>query len=90
MSLTHTSLRASTVNCRSSRLGETGTDPCIRTAELGPAIVGFQNGTINDPKYPEEIWAKMSYERVLSDGSRVEIHYWENLKTGLREGFKFK
>jgi hypothetical protein len=56
----------------------------------GGAGTRIMQGRINDPRYPEEIWAKMSHARQLSGGGQVEIHYWENLKTGVREGFKFK
>ncbi len=50
----------------------------------------IMEGAIIDPKYPEEVWAKMSHVHKLPGGGQIEIHYWENLKTGLREGFKFK
>ncbi len=51
----------------------------------------IMKGLINDPKYPEEIWAKMQHVHPdLESGKNIVIHYWENLQTGFREGFKFK
>jgi RHS repeat-associated protein len=50
----------------------------------------IMEGRINDPRYPEDDWAKMSHVHVGPGGVRTEVHYWENLKTGVREGFKFK
>jgi len=51
----------------------------------------IMKGLINDPKYPEEIWAKMQHVHYdLETGKNIAIHYWENLQTGIREGFKFK
>jgi uncharacterized protein RhaS with RHS repeats len=51
----------------------------------------IMKGLINDPKYPEEIWAKMQHVHYdLEAGKNIVIHYWENLQTGVREGFKFK
>ena len=39
---------------------------------------------IKDAMYPKELWAKMSHVHKLPGGGKIEIHYWENLKTGLR------
>lgn len=50
----------------------------------------IMEGKINDPRYPETEWAKKSHVRRLPDGNQVEIHYWENILTGQRHGFKFK
>jgi len=51
----------------------------------------IMKGLINDPKYPEEIWAKIQHVHYdLESGKNIVIHYWENLQTGIREGFKFK
>jgi len=50
----------------------------------------IMQGEIQDPMYPEDVWAKMQYVRTHPDGTQTIIHYWENLQTGLREGFKFK
>jgi hypothetical protein len=47
-------------------------------------------GEINDPAYPEDVWAKMHHEHINPDGTKTIVHYWENIETGLREGFKFK
>jgi hypothetical protein len=47
-------------------------------------------GKIKDPKYPEGVWAKMHHVHEHPGGAETVIHYWENLLTGAREGFKFK
>jgi hypothetical protein len=45
---------------------------------------------IRDPNYPRELWAKMHHIHRNPDGSKIVIHFWQNLLTGAREGFKFK
>ena len=45
----------------------------------------IMEGLIKDPKFPEDIWAKMQH--VHGD---MNIHYWKNLQTGESSGFKFK
>ena len=45
---------------------------------------------IRDPKYPEDTWKKMQHAHPNPDGTNTTIHYWENVQTGVREGFKFK
>jgi RHS repeat-associated protein len=50
----------------------------------------IMQGKINDPRYPEEVWAKMQHVHEHPDGTQTVIHYWQNLQTGAREGFKFK
>jgi hypothetical protein len=57
------------------------------TAGAGKRIM---QGEIDDPMYPEDIWAKMQHVHENPDGTKIVIHYWENLQTGAREGFKFK
>jgi hypothetical protein len=47
-------------------------------------------GKINDPQYPDNVWAKMQHVHQNPDGTQIVIHYWENLLTGVRQGFKFK
>jgi RHS repeat-associated protein len=61
----------------------------LEEAEAG-AGERIMEGKINDPTYPEDEWAKMSHVHEYPDGSKTEIHYWEHLETGTREGFKFK
>ena len=56
----------------------------------GGAGKRIMQGKINDPKYPEGDWAKMQQVHEHSNGTQTVIHYWENLETGAREGFKFK
>jgi hypothetical protein len=50
----------------------------------------IMKGAINDPKYPENLWAKMQHVHPTPDGNSIAIHYWKNLQTGQCEGFKFK
>jgi hypothetical protein len=45
---------------------------------------------IKDPRYPADVWAKMQHCHETPTGPPIVIHYWENLVTGAREGFKFK
>ncbi|MDR3414385.1 MAG: RHS repeat-associated core domain-containing protein, partial [Formivibrio sp.] len=56
----------------------------MREAEAGAGTRIMQGG-INDPAFPENVWAKMQH--VHGD---TTIHYWLNLLTGERTGFKFK
>ncbi len=46
--------------------------------------------TLKDPKYNDGNWCKKQYIHVNPDGTKINIHYFENLLTGAREGFKFK
>ena len=47
----------------------------------------IMEGRIKDPNYPADTWGK--FQHVHGAGKdKIVIHYWENLKTGLREGFK--
>jgi hypothetical protein len=50
----------------------------------------IMKGRIKDPDFPEDVWAKIEHVHKHPDGSQSVIHYWENLQTGSREGFKFK
>jgi len=45
---------------------------------------------IKDPNYPPEIWQKMHHQHTNPDGTKINIHFWENKQTGERAGFKFK
>jgi hypothetical protein len=56
----------------------------------GGAGKRIMQGKINDPKFPENVWAKMQHVHENPGGTQTVIHYWENLQTGAREGFKFK
>jgi RHS repeat-associated protein len=68
---------------------------------MGGAGTRIMEGKIRDPRYPENLWAKMQhvhvhpevtdpYGNVLQEMQTTVIHYWENLLTEFREGFKFK
>jgi RHS repeat-associated protein len=60
-------------------------------------------GSIRDPQFPEAVWAKMEHVHrtpigvsitdkgvaAWSSGKTITIHYWQNLETGARTGFKF-
>ena len=47
-------------------------------------------GKIKDPRFPEDVFAKMSHVHKTPGGETIEIHYWEKVTTGERFGFKFK
>lgn len=60
-------------------------------AAKGGAGTRIMQGLINDPAYPSDVWAKMqSVHFDQQTGRNIVIHYWKNLQTGAREGFKFK
>jgi hypothetical protein len=61
----------------------------LKEAEAG-AGRRIMEGRIKDPAFSEDVWAKMSHTHEASGGSVTEIHYWLNLITGERQGFKFK
>ncbi|MGE4240054.1 RHS repeat-associated core domain-containing protein [Ramlibacter sp.] len=51
----------------------------------------IMQGFIKDPAYPSELWAKMQAVHFDQQAGRnIVIHYWQNLQSGVREGFKFK
>jgi RHS repeat-associated protein len=50
----------------------------------------IMEGEIKDPNFPEDVWAKMQAVRNNPNGTKTVIHFWQNLQTGLRMGFKFK
>jgi len=52
--------------------------------------IGLAAGFTKDPKYPEDVWAKMQHVHEHPGGAKTVIHYWENLRKGTRKGFKFK
>ena len=56
----------------------------LQEAKAG-AGTRIMEGAIKDPAYPENLWAKMQYTH-----GDITIHYWQNLQTGERIGFKFK
>ena len=46
---------------------------------------------IQDPEYPKDRWQKMEHTHTSPEtGDKTVIHYWEEIKTALRHGFKFK
>jgi hypothetical protein len=61
----------------------------LKEAEAG-AGQRIMQGTIKDPKFPAESWAKMQHVHQTSEGQNIVIHYWKRLKDGFRTGFKFK
>jgi RHS repeat-associated protein len=50
----------------------------------------IMGGKINDPKYPRDEWKKVEHTHKKSDGTTIDIHYWENRNTGEKKEFKFK
>jgi RHS repeat-associated protein len=77
-----------------ARLVEAGASDLSEQLALEEAQAGagtrIMEGEIGDPDYPEDVWAKMQHVHENPGGSNIVIHYWENLESGLREGFKFK
>jgi len=55
---------------------------------LGKNLKGLA-GKIKDPRYPEDLWKKKGYTHKNPDGKTIEIHYWEEILTEARHGFKF-
>ncbi len=49
----------------------------------------IMKGKIKDPRFQKD-WKKMRYSHTNSDGSKIQIHFWEHKITGKRMGFKFK
>jgi hypothetical protein len=45
---------------------------------------------INDPRYPPDKWEKKQHEHINPDGTKINVHYWEEIATKERHGFKFK
>jgi hypothetical protein len=54
----------------------------------GGAGERIMQGKIKDPRYPEHLWAKMQHVHEGLDGSKVTVHYWQNLDTKASHGFK--
>lgn len=50
----------------------------------------IMQGKINGPNYPTDKWSKNEHVHYNTDGTKTDIHYWENRITGEREDFKFK
>jgi len=77
-----------------AEVAETGATDLSEQLALEEAEAGagrrIMEGGINDPDYPEDVWAKMQHVHENPDGSNTVVHYWENLEPGAREGFKFK
>ena len=46
---------------------------------MGGAGTRIMKGKINDPRYPEDVWAKMQHVHENPGGTKTVIHYWENL-----------
>jgi RHS repeat-associated protein len=63
----------------------------LQEAKAGRAANRIMKGKINDPAYPEDLWAKMEYTKQCHNGESIVIHYWQSLKDfAVRHGFKFK
>ena len=52
----------------------------------GGAILNMK---LKDPRYVKD-WVKKQVNHKRPDGKNITVHYMENVKTGGREGFKFK
>ena len=68
---------------------------------MGGAGERIMQGKIKDLRYPEDVFAKMQHVhehpelldaqgKLLQEGTNTVVHYWQDLITGIREGFKFK
>jgi hypothetical protein len=75
-----------------SNVAELGARNLGEQLTLGEATAGagsrIMKGKIKDALYPENEWAKIQHTHSYPDGGKTVIHYWENLLTGDREGFK--
>ena len=78
-------------------LGVTGAQKVARTLneqllfeEAATNAHRIMKGKINDPRYPENIWAKMEWTHKALDGSKTTVHFWQNTQTGAAHGFKIK
>ncbi|HEX4840345.1 MAG TPA: hypothetical protein VFU89_07895 [Rhabdochlamydiaceae bacterium] len=60
----------------------------LQEAKANPGMP-CKNMTIKDPKYVDN-WTKMQHQHVNPDGTKINIHYWQNKNTGEKTGFKFK
>lgn len=45
---------------------------------------------IKDPNYPIDEWQKTGHSHKHRDGTITDVHYWQNVQTSERTGFKFK
>jgi RHS repeat-associated protein len=61
----------------------------LREAQAG-AGQKIMEGSIKDPRFPADTWAKMQHVHKTPEGQNIVIHYWQQLKDGFRTGFKFK
>ena len=59
----------------------------LEEAKSGMGI-SIMEGQLNDPSRIG--WLKMSHVHRGLDEKKIEIHYWFDPRTGIREGFKFK
>jgi len=58
---------------------------------MGGAGERIMQGLIKDPRFPEDVYAKMQHvHESLTSGENIVIHYWQNLESGAMFGFKFK
>jgi RHS repeat-associated protein len=95
-------ITVATLGAGSGALAEIGTTCVARTEAanlseqltLKEAQAGagkrIMKGAIDDPSFPEDLWAKMQHVHITPEDQKIVIHYWENLINGLRTGFKFK
>ena len=53
--------------------------------------IRIMQGRINDPSYPENLYAKMEYvHTALNTGVATVVHYWNEIATSVTNGFKIK
>jgi uncharacterized protein RhaS with RHS repeats len=78
-----------------SKGARTTAETLIEREALAAAQAGagtrIMEHTIKDPLFPKWAWAKMGVVVKNAVGKTVtEVHYWKNLITGTKLGFKFK
>jgi RHS repeat-associated protein len=71
-----------------------GARDLVEQLAMEEAIAGagdrIMEDRVKDPRYPPHEWSKKQHVHRSPNGRNTTIHYWENLITGARHGFKFK
>jgi hypothetical protein len=67
-------------------LNQSEKDAILEAADA--AAKGFDiNFGSKDPLYPADKWMKNTYIKTNSDGTKVEVHYYQNRSSGKKENF---
>lgn len=62
----------------------------LEEAKAGAGKEIMEDKEMKDPRYPKDEWMKIQHIHTTPSNQNINIHYWENIHTGEREGFKFK